>query len=306
MRIHNLLTPFADCMKRWERTPTLGDLEQGYFRHVRPWVEDALFASDARRFHQAAQNLQWDAYRAECLALDPAREEARVRKHLSDVEALFGITLEGEIILYSSFLMMDGYARFDRGTHRVFLGVDESHGRGRYLDVLETHELTHVARESRRETWEGWGLDPQMTQAQFWDSQPVIEHVFGEGLSCLVSELLVPGEPAWHYAYQTEDSLAQVLLHAPAINRTIHAEIRKPHHDSDYSDLYSSGHYGAPVPTYAQYVWGWQFAKWLLRDRFGGDVRRLLTTCSRDFVDDALRFELQGLEPAYSTCHPRG
>src|SRR6201999_3644761 len=116
--------------------------------------------------------------------------------------ALMGFKLEGEAILMGAFTAMDGYARFDRGTHRVFLGVDESHGRGRYLDVLIAHELTHVGRESRPEVGAGFGLNPRRTQAEVTESQPVVEHLMGEGFSCAVSELVVPGEPAWVYAYQ--------------------------------------------------------------------------------------------------------
>jgi hypothetical protein len=297
MRIHNLLEPFVQCLKRWESAPSLTELQDGYFKHLEPWVQGAFFVDEARGFHEAAHDLNWAEYRAETLSLDPEREEARVRKHLRDVEALFGFKLRGEIILFGAFAMMDGYARFDRGTHRVFLGVDESHGRGAYLDVLETHELVHVARESRTEVWEGWGLDPLMSQQEFWNRQPVIEHVFGEGLSCAVSELLVPGEPEWHYAYQTRESLEQALLKGPAIDRRIKEEIAKPHDQSDYSCLYSSRQYSTRVPPYSHYVWGWQLAKRLLRERAGGDPRKLISVCSKEFMDTALAFELKGLEP---------
>lgn len=296
MHVQNLLVPFVDCLKRWERAPTLAEFKEGYFKHLQPWVEGAFFVDDAAGFLEAVQDLNWEKYRAETLALDPSLEEVRLRKHLRDVEQLFGFPLQGEVILFGAFTMMDGYARFDRGTHRVFLGVDESHGRGAYLDVLETHELVHVARESRPEVWQGWGLAPQMTQQEFWNTQPVIEHVFGEGFSCAISELLVPGEPEWHYAYQTRKSLARALEVGPAIDQRIKEEIQKPHDLSDYSCLYSSGQYSMRVPPYSHYVWGWQFAKRLLRERAGGDPRKLVSVCSKEFVKAALAFELKDLE----------
>lgn len=296
MRIHNLLGPFCESLRRWERAPHLDEFVQGYYRFVQPWVEGGFFTDSAAEFYSATRDLDWEAYRRDTMNLDPAREEARLRKCLADVEALFGFVLEGDIVLFSALTMMDGYARFDGGSHRVFLGVDESYAQGRYLDVLMTHELTHVARESRPAVWEGWGLDPRMSASEFGENQPVIEHVFGEGFSCLVSELLVPGERAWTYAYQTEASLKRALEHGPAIDRRIKQEISTPHARSDYTRLYRSSEYGkAGAPSFAQYVWGWQWTKKLLRERFGGNARAMVSTCSKELVDAALSFELRGL-----------
>src|SRR5262249_47291116 len=139
-----------------------------------------------RQMHALLSELDWSVYRKSALKLDPEREEARGKKHLRDVEKTFGFDLRGAIVLFGAFTAMEGYARFDQGEHRVFLGIDDfseagpRHGSGTYLDILEVHELTHVARESRPSVWEGWGLSPKMTHDEFSENQPVIEHVFGE------------------------------------------------------------------------------------------------------------------------------
>lgn len=297
--VHNFLGPLKDCLERWEKPPRLAEFAEDYYRHIAPWVGGAFFIEGAESLHSEIADLNWPLYRKETLELDPAKEEERVKRHLHDVEELFGFELQGDIILFGAFTLMDGFARFDRGSHRVFLGVDESHGRGAYLDVLTTHELTHVARESRPEVWQGWGLDPRMSRHDFGEFQPVIEHVFGEGFSCAVSELLVPGEDPWQYAYQTKDSLALALTHGPAIGRRIREEILKPHAKSDYTRLYDPGEYGARVPPFSQYVWGWQWTKRLLRERAGGDPRKLVSVCSKDFMESAKTFELSALEPAF-------
>jgi hypothetical protein len=203
---------------------------------------------------------------------------------LAQVENLFGFKLAGDIFIIGAFAGMDGYARFEKGSHRVFLGVDESFERGKYLDVLITHELTHVARESRPEVWEGWGLNPKMTNSEFTDSQPVIEHLVGEGFSCVVSEILVPGGGAWNYAYQDPDSFHRVLLNAKLMDKAIHAEIRDP--NGDYGNLYGIR------PSLAHYVWAWQWVKQLLATRFGNDPRKLVVVCSKEFIPDALEFQL--------------
>jgi hypothetical protein len=298
MRIHNLLPQFMDCMRRWDAPPSLEDFVEGYYRHLEPWVSGILFEDEpgqsGAEFHSVLAELNWPRYRKETLSLDPGRELDRARRCVESVEKLFGFALSGELILFGSLAVMDGYARFDRGTHRVFLGADESHAKGAYLDILITHELTHVARESRPEVWQGWGLNPKMTHDEFTESQPVIEHVFGEGFSCAVSEILVPGAPRWQYAYQSEESLASALTHGPCIDHRVALEIALPHAESDYTRLYDPDEYRVPVPSFSHYVWGWQWAKGLLAARAGGDPRKLVSICSREFQESAREFKLKG------------
>ncbi|MCW8140050.1 MAG: hypothetical protein KIT58_14220 [Planctomycetota bacterium] len=292
MQIHNHLPLLLDCLRRWEARPSLAAFEAEYVAPLSRWLSSTFI--DSRRLYLALADLNWPAYRAEALALDPAREEARLRRRLADVEALFGAPLGGQALLFGAFTCMDGYARFDRGDHTVFLGVDESHGRGAYLDVLIAHELTHVVRESRPEVWAGWGLSLDMTNHEFTERLPVVEHLVNEGFSCVVSELLVPGEDRWHYAYQSEDDLARIVNHGPAVDAVVHAELRHP--DGDYGRLYSPSRYGRSMPMFTHYVWAWQWVKRLLRTHAGGDPRRLVARCSKDLVDDALSFRLERLE----------
>ncbi|MCO5170280.1 MAG: hypothetical protein M9894_28425 [Planctomycetes bacterium] len=291
MQIHNQLPLLLGCLRRWEARPSLAAFEAEYFAPLARWLAPTFI--DGRRLYLALLELNWPAYRAEALALDPTREEARLRRRIADIEALFGVTLGGQALLFGAFTCMDGYARFDRGDHTVYLGVDESHGRGAYLDVLIAHELTHVVREGRPEVWAGWGLSLDMTNAEFTDRLPVVEHLMNEGYSCVVSELVVPGEDPWHYAYQSEDDLARIVEHGPAVDAVVHAELRHP--DGDYGRLYAPSRYGRAMPMFTHYVWAWQWVKRLVRTQAGGDPRRLVARCSKDLVEDALSFRLERL-----------
>ncbi|MGZ3698260.1 MAG: hypothetical protein ACXWP5_09005 [Bdellovibrionota bacterium] len=294
MKVHNALPHFLECLRRWETAPSAETFVREYFEPLRPLI-GVVFDEDGEDFHSVISDLNWKVYRHEALKLDPEREETRLRRAIAQVEALFGIPLAGDAVLFSAFHCMDGYARFDEGTHRVFLGVDESHGRARYLDVLITHELTHVVRESRHAVWKGFGLDPMMTHDDFTETLPVIEHVFGEGFSCAVSEILVPGEDPWHYAYQSEDSLAQVLEHGPAVDAAIKKEIlsdcKKPG-SGDYGRLYNPRLYGRGMPGFTHYVWGWKWACAVIRDLGGGDPRKVVERPSSEFLEHALAFKL--------------
>lgn len=287
MKIHNQLPVLLDCLSRWEKRPSAKRFKAEYADVLRPVAGDFF-----DRFQSLIDSLNWEMYRNEALSIDPAREEKRLIDHIASVEELFGFELEGEILLLGAFTFMDGYARFDRGGHRVFLAVDESHGRGRYIDVLTTHELTHVARESRPEVWTGFGLDPKMSQAEFRENQPVIEHLMNEGFSCVVSEILVPGEPEHAYCYQTDESLRFIYKHGPALDRTIHQEIAKPAHKADYSSLYATDSYTPEMPRYAHYAWAWQWSKHVLYSHCGGDPKELVSRCSKEFIPDALAFSI--------------
>ena len=286
MKIHNSLPLLVACLKDWETLPTEKEFVERYAKPMEKYAGD--FFED---HYSVLAGLDWKAYRDEAMVINPKHEELRVKKHLSDVEGLFEFKLEGDIILCGAFTAMDGYARFDRGGHQVFLGVDESHGRGKYLDVLITHELTHVARESRPEVWEGFGLNPKMTQDEFTESQPVIEHLMSEGFSCAVSEILVPGQDPWGYAYQDRSKLAFIVKNGFAVDKAIHKELRNP--DGDYGHLYRSSTYTPRQPIFAHYVWAWQWVKHILRDQMGGDPKKLVARCSKEFMEDALKFELK-------------
>ncbi|MBI3542340.1 MAG: hypothetical protein HY075_03585 [Deltaproteobacteria bacterium] len=263
MRVHNYLPDLLDALKRWERKPASCQVAE----YLRPMEQ--LLAP---------------------LALDPAYEEARLKKSIDAVERCLGITLTGDAVLFGAFTTMDGYARFDHGKHCVYLGVDESHGRGAYLDILVAHELAHVAREPLPEIWAGFGKTPDMSHDEFTENLPVIEHLMGEGFSCVVSELLNPREDACHYVYQTEDGLSRVLEHGPAVDRAIHKILKDP--KGRYQSLYNTRLYRPELPLYAHYVWAWLWVTRLLEEKAGGNPRILLNMPSHELVEHALKFKL--------------
>lgn len=290
MKIHNLLDQYLQCMNAWKSKPRLESFLKDYYNPISKHI-GIIFDHSGEDFYSVLNDLNWDLYRSEALQLKPKLEEQRLLKQIKQVEALFDFTLQGEAILFGAFTCMDGYARFDRGTHQVFLGVDESHGRGAYLDILVAHELTHVARESRAQVWEGFGLNPKMTHDEFTENLPVIEHVFGEGFSCYISELLVPGEDLWHYAYQTQDSLLKVLERGPAVDRVVHAEISNQ--NGDYGRLYSPSRYGVGMPSFTHYVWAWQWVKNLCQSYGKIELKEIILRPSSEFMDHARQFTLK-------------
>jgi len=278
MQIYNHLPLLIKCLHQWKTAPTEQQFLNDYFKPISE-TTGRFF----QRFHESILDLDWEKYREHALKLVPEEQEARLRKHLADIENLFKFKLEGEVFLVGTFEDMDGYARFDRGSHKVYLGVDENYHRP-YIDILMTHELTHVARESRPEVWEGFGLNPKMTQKEFQLYQPVIEHLMGEGFSCVVSEILVPREDPWDYVYQTKESLADLYKRGPELDRFVKKQLKDP--DGDY------GHYYGFHPVFAHYYWAMNWVKKVMHDFAGGDPQKLVTMSSKDFIEHALKFEV--------------
>ncbi len=287
MKVLNSLSILKSCLEKWVNPPSENEFIRDYARPMVPYADD-MFLNWGVPFETPAE---WTRYRDEALHLDPAFEEKRVRHWLDQIQQLLGFELHGEILLCGAFEEMDGFARFDQGTHKVFLGVDESHRLGTYLDVLETHELTHVARESRPTVWTGWGLDPKMKRSVYRRSMPDIEHLFSEGIACAISEALVPGQDPWKYCYQNEETFRYVIENSKAVDREIYRELSSP--DGNWGSWYNGSRYKPEMPDYAHYVWAWIWVRTLLREHAGGDPRQLIGQCSKDFISHALSFELR-------------
>jgi hypothetical protein len=281
MKLHNHLPILIDCLFRWTIRPTEDQFYREYASVLKPTV-GGLFDN----FYEALLDLDWPSYRRHALSIDPKYEESRFLENLKKVEDLFGFELSGEVFLLGTFQHMDGFARFDQGAHKVYLGLDEDHLNGRYLDILTAHELTHVARETRPEVWQGYGLDPKMSRSEYLESQTVVEHLMGEGFSCAVSEILIPGEDPWKYTYQSRDSLHHILRNADHFDRAIKSELRAQ--DGDYGNLYGL------EPIYAHYVWAWRWVKQMIQAHANGDPRKLVGVCSKDLLDQALNFTFNG------------
>lgn len=259
--------------------------------YLRPMLED--FAGFRQiDFYDFIKSIDWGHYRSEAISINPIQEQKRVEKNIFLVESLLQKPLKGELVLFGAFTMMDGYARFNEGTHRVYIGADESHGRGAYLDILIAHELTHVARESSPTVWTGYGLNPKMNHDEFVENQPLLEHLFSEGFSCFVSQLAHPGHYWGHYVYQEPNTGEQIIAHAKKIDEHIKSQIRNT--EAHYHDLYDITAYGiADCPRYVHYAWAMEWVRSVALD-LGFQAKgpaALTALCSKDLKQHALDFD---------------
>jgi hypothetical protein len=161
------------------------------------------------------------------------------------------------------------------------------------LDILIAHELTHVAREAQPEVWEGWGLSPTMSRAEFTAGYPTLEHLFNEGFACVVSQAAhaqggAGGEP-WRFVYQNAETWSQ--LRQPevlrAIDAKIHAVLRDP--SRSHREFYDTASYGVgELPDFVHYTWAWAWAKSMCTR----PLSEMVKLCSKDWREQALAFRL--------------
>src|SRR4051794_34068017 len=69
------------------------------------------------------------------------------------IEEEFQISLPGELVLIPSMGEIDGFARYDSGSHSVMLGIDFPDVSIAYLRALTAHELSHVYRDHSPQVW---------------------------------------------------------------------------------------------------------------------------------------------------------
>lgn len=295
MKIHNRIPLLQECVRDWQKLPGEAAFRDSYFNPMRellhPMLKDwGLTRSESLR--ECLDDLNWEEYRDHVVnRMNADAEELRLRNHIANVERCLGVRLGGEAVLFGAFEIMDGYARFDQGTHRVFLGIDEAQENTAYFDILISHELTHVAREPQLSVWQPFGLDPsKMSHDDFTRNLPVVEHLFNEGFACAVSEILVPGQAPWDYVYQEREDYDFIIANAAAIDRVVHEEFGSA--DPDYGHFYSSHRYQPNLPIFCHYVWAWAWVKTLLATEAQGDPRALLKRSSADFLEHARNFRL--------------
>ena len=104
MNIHNELPRLLHCLRKWETCPTAHEFARDYAEPLATLTGN--FFDD---FYEEVAAIDWPAYRAEALKLDPAREEQRVRTRLAEVESLLSLKLQGDILIIGAFTLMDGY-----------------------------------------------------------------------------------------------------------------------------------------------------------------------------------------------------
>jgi hypothetical protein len=227
------------------------------------------FASQAEHW-----SIDLDEVEREMLSADYARHSQttaqnyllEARNRVREIEAALcpGRELPGELHLVPSLGAFDGFARYDRGQHRVLLGVDFPDADLNYLRALTAHELSHVHRDHQPEVWGHLGKPlEKVSRAEYLEAVTAQEHLVSEGIATLFSQLLYPEIPhATHHYYEDHEWEWCVQNHSTiedALLQCLH-----PPGDENVWRFYGEGSAGPGSPSRTQYYWAAQrIQEWL-------------------------------------------
>ena len=169
------------------------------------------------------------------------------------VEAAFGTTLPGVLVLMPSFGEFDGFARYDLGTHHVLLGIDFPDADVDYLKALTAHELSHVFRDHADAVWSHLGKPlAEVTRREYLEASTAQEHLVSEGLATLFSHVLFPEiHPHIHHYYEHAE-WEWCVKNTDTIEDALDACLRG---SEDVWSFYSSNRAGKGSPSRTQYYW---------------------------------------------------
>jgi hypothetical protein len=256
-------------------------LEEEYVRPneavLRPLLAD--WEAWSRPFAQTLESFDVAKARRAIAAAARRGYPARAGRTAAAVERFFGRGLDADLALIAGFGRLDGYARFERGRHTVYIGADYPAEEDHYLDLIIAHEVGHVVREGDPRTWAALGLGIDMTHEEFQERCPFEEHMLGEGLSTALSEAIFPGHGPEEYLYFTPEQYAWCAAHDAEIRAGLAAF--RGTAEAHYG-LYARDAIAPGSPERTQYYWGYALVRKLLAA--GRDLRALFETPAREIL----------------------
>jgi hypothetical protein len=250
MKIIDVYTPFLEALLKGQSIA--GAIEAT--RPLSPFASQAEHWSiDLHPVERAMLDPGYGAHAARTAL--PYLQEVQAR--VAEIEATLcpGRELPGELHLVPSLGAFDGFARYDRGHHRVLLGIDFPDADLNYLRALTAHELSHVYRDHQPRVWGHLGKPLEhITRAEYLDAVTAREHLVSEGVATLFSQLLYPEIPhATHHYYEPHEWDWCVNNHEQ-IEEALFGCLHPPG-DENVWRFYGEGEAGPGSPSRTQYFW---------------------------------------------------
>ena len=243
MQLHDHYTPF---LKTWKTTQSL---KKALLDSASPYLQNSARGVDRQLEEHARTN--WLPKSETAQAYLNHLEQTLNQIHAAAPELK---NLPGEIHLVPSQGQIDGFARYDRGTHTVYLGIDHPDADLDYLKALTAHELSHVIRDHRPGTWAHLGKPlTQVTRKEYLDATTAEEHLVSEGLATLFSQYVFPEINArTHHFYDLEE-WQWIQTNQHSIDQALVQELQS--HDPDPWSFYGEGRVAPGSPGREQYFW---------------------------------------------------
>ena len=205
-------------------------------------------------------------------------------KILERVQTLFSCEFKGEIWICASLMHIDGFARFDHGSHVVYLGADHPEATENYLTALLAHELSHVYRDHQPNVWKFLGMPlEQISRQKYMEHYLKEEHLISEGLATLFSQFAFPEIPVDVHHFYSGNELAWFNGKHELVENKISEFL---HGDYDWSCFYRDDYIANGSPSRAQYYWAAQEIKKMLMAQTPNDFKNGLILAHKTYAPD--------------------
>lgn len=180
-----------------------------------------------------------------------------VKKLVSLIEKKFQTTLPGELVLTPSMGDVDGFARFDQGSHSVMLGIDFPDASLDYLRALTAHELSHVYRDHSPDVWGFLGKPIQeVSREEYLSATTAREHLVSEGLATLASQEIFPEISTENHHYYTPEEMKWCFENQTKIQKALETCLKDG--DPDPWKFYGLNVVDLGSPSRVHYYWAAQ------------------------------------------------
>ena len=205
----------------------------------------------------------WPAYAkvpayAMALADKSAGKPERANLTIKKMEKFFNPKFSGNLVLFFSFIGIDGYTRFDKGKNTIYLGLDFPAKNDYYFDILLAHELTHLVRDSRQSVLESYGAHLKMLHDEYIKKMTFAEHLINEGLAGYVSSRIYPQYKPWDYLFYSKKQYQWCVKNRQMIEKLVKEYVDA---DKDWAVFYREDLAGKDSPERLQYFYGFELIK---------------------------------------------
>lgn len=177
-----------------------------------------------------------------------------VESLVKQVEAVFQMDLPGELVLIPSMGDIDGFARYDHGSHTVMLGIDFPGASLQYLRALTAHELSHVYRDHAPDVWGFLGKPlSEVSREEYLEAMTGREHLVSEGLATLTSQAVFPNVAIHEHHYYDLSEMKWCEENNEKIDKAMEACLRA--YDPNPWRFYGNDSVEAGSPSRVHYYW---------------------------------------------------
>ncbi|PIR73164.1 MAG: hypothetical protein COU40_03875 [Candidatus Moranbacteria bacterium CG10_big_fil_rev_8_21_14_0_10_35_21] len=256
IKIHNLIPDFIRFIEALEKGEDFDYAFKKYYfspnqKVLKPFYGDVKKIEKGFSDFEKEFNLKKAKQRLEKIKERGCPEQAE--KIIKKAEKFYQKKLTGEMVLFFSFSFVDGYTRFNKGKNTIYIGMDLPETEEDYYNILISHELNHLTRDSQEKILKSFGASKKLSHKAYLKKMTFAEHLVNEGLASYFSSRMFPNRKPWQYVYYSKRQYDWCQKNQLKIEKKIKQSLRA---NSDWGGFYQENFIEKGSPEMTQYFFG--------------------------------------------------